>query len=51
MKQDLTPGLHTPADPVEIIDECLTILVVQKDIGLSVSTCHDVVKRAFELDS
>jgi len=51
----LAPGPNTPvetsAGPVEIIDKRLTILVIQKDIGLSASTCHDVVKRAFEFDS
>ena len=51
----LAPGpdapVETSAHPVEVIDECLTILVVQKDIGLRVSTCHDVVKRAFKFDS
>jgi len=49
----LAPGpdapVETPADPVEIIDECLTILVVQKDIGLRISTCHDVVKARLQI--
>ena len=43
--------VETPAYPAEIIVECPAVLVVQKNIGLRVPAPHDVVERAFELDS
>jgi hypothetical protein len=51
----LAPGPHTPiealADALELFKEGGAIVVVEKDIGPGVTTCHDVIERAFVLDA
>ena len=51
----LTPGPNAPVEPpahtLQIVEERLTILLAQEDIGPCVASRHDVIKRAVELDS
>lgn len=44
-------SIETPTHPAEIIDECLTVVVFQENIGSRIASRHAVVKRTFKFDS
>jgi len=49
------PGPHSPievrADPTQILDERLSVIVVEEDFAAGVTACHHVVEGAFEFDA
>ena len=43
--------VETPAHPGEILEKSPKNHIAQKDIGLGIPSCHDVIWRAFNFDS
>src|SRR6056297_1469336 len=51
----LAPRPNAPIEaltnPTQIVDEGMAVSFVEKDIALRIAPRHDVIERAFELDS